>query len=77
MARQETLDAAILDVNLNVQEVFPVAIVLAASRVPFFFVTGYGRSGLRAPYADHPSLQKPFRRQALRDLFTEVCHALG
>ena len=77
MAQQEALDVAILDVNLNGQEVFPVAAALTARGIPFFFVTGYGRSGLRAPYADHPSLQKPFRRQALRDLFTEVCHALG
>jgi CheY-like chemotaxis protein len=75
MAQQEALDVVILDVNLNGQEVFPVAAALSARGIPFFFVTGYGRSGQRAPYADHPRLQKPFRRQALHDLFTKVCGA--
>jgi CheY-like chemotaxis protein len=39
MARQEALDIAILDVNLNGKEVFPVAAVLSARGIPFFFVT--------------------------------------
>ena len=38
--------AAILDVNVDGHEVFPVAEILAKRSVPFIFVTGYGEGGL-------------------------------
>jgi CheY-like chemotaxis protein len=75
MAQREPLDVAILDVNINGCEVYPVAEALAAREIPFVFVTGYGRGVLRAPYCDRPTLQKPFRRADLRELFAEVCRA--
>lgn len=37
-------DAALLDVNLGGEQVFPVAEALAARGVPFAFATGYGES---------------------------------
>lgn len=73
MAQREDLDVAILDVNIKGNEVYPVAEALAARGIPFIFATGYAKGGLRAPYLDRPSLQKPFRRQSLRELFTAVC----
>lgn len=66
LARREALDAAILDLNVGGKEVYPVADALAARGIPFIFSSGYGRNGLRAPYRDHPILQKPFRRHDLR-----------
>lgn len=75
MAQQQALDVALLDVNLNGQEIYPVADALAAREIPFVFVTGYGRGALRAPYCNCPILQKPFRRDDLRELFAEVCRA--
>lgn len=65
---------AILDVNINGEETYPIADVLAARDVPFFFSTGYGKKGLRAPHHDRPTLQKPFQRQDLEKLFAEVFH---
>ena len=65
LAQREVIDVAILDVNLNGMEVYPVAAALAARGVPFVFSTGYGNSGLHAPYGDRPTLQKPFRRRDL------------
>lgn len=61
MVQREALDVAILDVNINGTEVYPVAEALAARGIPFVFVSGYGRKGLRAPWGDRPTLQKPFR----------------
>jgi CheY-like chemotaxis protein len=61
MAQHETLDFAILDVNVNGEEVYPVAAALAARGIPFVFATGYGKEGLRAPYSDRPALTKPFQ----------------
>jgi CheY-like chemotaxis protein len=75
MARSERFDLAFLDVNLDGEQVYPVAEALAARDIPFFFVTGYGREGLCAPYGDRPTLQKPFRRHDLRKLLASVCRA--
>ncbi len=57
--------AAILDVNLDGQEIFPVAEILAKRRLPFVFVTGYGERSLPEPYRRHPALQKPFETEQL------------
>ena len=72
VARHEPIDAAILDVNINGEEAYPIAEVLAARGIPFFFSTGYGRGSLPAAYRDRPFLQKPFRQQDLERLFTEA-----
>jgi CheY-like chemotaxis protein len=73
MAQQEPLDVAILDVNINGNEVYPVAKALADRGIPFAFITGYGRRGLHDSYCERPTLQKPFRRRDLRELFAELC----
>ena len=58
--------AAILDVNVDGQEIFPVAEILARRGLPFIFVTGYSEHGLPEPYRGHPALQKPFEAQQLK-----------
>jgi CheY-like chemotaxis protein len=75
MAQRQALDVALLDVNLDGKEIYPVAEALAAREIPFVFVTGYGRGALPAPYRDRPTLQKPFRRNELRELLAEICRA--
>lgn len=57
---------AILDVNLDGQEIYPVADILAARGLPFVFVTGYGERSLREPYRSRPALQKPFQSEQLK-----------
>jgi len=58
-------DLAILDVNLEGQEIFPVAEVLAARNLPFIFVTGYGAGALPDHFRGRPTLQKPFQSEKL------------
>ena len=60
-AREEPLDAAVLDVNLAGERVDPIAKVLAGRNIPFLFTTGYDRSMLPAEHADRPALMKPFK----------------
>ena len=60
------IDAAILDVNLDGQEIYPVAAILAKRGLPFVFVTGYGEGSLPAKYSNRPALQKPFQSEQLR-----------
>lgn len=59
------IDAAILDVNIGGEKVFPVAEALAEQGVPFVFATGYGSAGLDPRFQDRPVLAKPFHRDAL------------
>lgn len=54
------IDAAVLDVNIRGEAVFPVAEALAARGVPFAFATGYGAAGLPEAWRDRPVLPKPF-----------------
>ena len=63
---QGDFHAAILDVNLDGQEIYPVAEILAKRGLPFVFVTGYGENSLTEPYRDRPALQKPFQAEQLK-----------
>ena len=63
------LDAAILDINLGGQLVYPVADLLCSKGVPVVFVTGYGMESIETRYTDIPLLQKPLDRRTLQDLF--------
>lgn len=58
MARERP-NAAVLDVNLGAERVYPVADALKEARIPFVFVTGYGEAGLAGPYSGHPTIKKP------------------
>lgn len=59
------VDAAVLDINLNGEESYPVADALTARGVPFLFSTGYHKSNLREAYRSLPLLQKPYERSSL------------
>jgi CheY-like chemotaxis protein len=58
-------DLAILDVNLNGEETYPLAVSLAEREIPFIFATGYGTSGIKAQWSGVPVLQKPFQSREL------------
>ncbi len=64
--------AAILDVNLDGQEIYPVADILAARGLPFVFVTGYGERSLPDPHRGRPALQKPFQTEQLKTTLAEL-----
>jgi CheY-like chemotaxis protein len=65
----EELDAAILDVNLGGESVYPVADMLHARGIPFVFMTGYGSASIDPRFAMVPVLQKPIEAKALEDMF--------
>lgn len=60
LARGPPPDAAILDVNLGGEMVFPVAEALRERGVPFVFATGYDAWSLPPAYAQVPRCEKPF-----------------
>jgi PAS domain S-box-containing protein len=67
--RNNRVDAAVLDVNLGGELIYPLADVLTADRVPFVFITGYGAEEIEPRYATVPILQKPIEVGALEAVF--------
>jgi PAS domain S-box-containing protein len=68
-AVHENIDAGIIDINLGGEFVYPVADVLAARKLPFVFVTGYGVESIDGRFAHVPIVKKPVQRQALQSIF--------
>jgi PAS domain S-box-containing protein len=69
--RHNRVDAAVLDVNLGDDSVYPLADTLVAESIPFIFVTGYGSEELDRRFLTVPILQKPIERHALQTIFTQ------
>src|SRR6516165_9687164 len=59
-------DVAILDVNLDGDQVFPVAEKLDEAKVPFFFITAYPPETIPEEWAERVVLQKPVHPPRLR-----------
>jgi PAS domain S-box-containing protein len=72
-ARCEAIDVAILDMNLNGQMVYPLAVELEARGVPFLFITGYDASNLPERFRTVPRVAKPFDHA---DLINQVQAAI-
>lgn len=67
-AATPAIDAAILDVHLGGETVYPVADLLDARGVPFVFSTGYGPADLRQRYPQSQLLDKPYTPEALANV---------
>lgn len=73
LARECTVDLALLDVNLGEGETsFEAAEVLRDRGVRFAFLTGYGTQGVRADLREAPILGKPIDPEALRRLLNTI-----
>ena len=59
------LDAAVLDINIRSEMIFPVARELKARGVPFVFTTGYDKVTLGPEFRDVPLLEKPIDLPAM------------
>jgi PAS domain S-box-containing protein len=65
----DEIDAAILDVNLDGEMVYPLADLLTERGVPFIFVTGYGSESIDDRFTHIPVIQKPVERHVLQRIF--------
>ncbi len=68
-----SIDAAILDVNLGGEKIYPVADVLTELEVPFVFSTGYGPGDLSQRYPHSQTLAKPYEASALAGVLAACC----
>lgn len=69
------LDAAVLDVNLRTERVYPVADALIGRGVPVVFATGYDELLMAKPYIGLPRCQKPIDKPALVRLLASAIAA--
>lgn len=60
MAETVEADVALLDVNVDGRDVFPIAKRLIQRRIPIVFATGYGAQGVPAEWRTHIIIRKPF-----------------
>jgi CheY-like chemotaxis protein len=60
------VDAAILDLNVNREDISPIVNILDARGIPFVFASGYAQ-GFDARWAGRRMLQKPFTSEELRE----------
>ncbi|OWW02389.1 hypothetical protein ATY81_22395 [Rhizobium sp. R72] len=61
----QPVDAAVLDVQLNGTQIFPLADKLAERGVPFVFVTGYDRDVLPSRFHGRQCILKPLSADAM------------
>jgi len=63
MAGAEAIDAALVDGNLAGRRVDQIVGALKGRKIPFAFVTGYGREALPQGFDDAPIVEKPFTQE--------------
>jgi len=69
--RDVAIDAAIVDINLRDEMVFPLARVLRSRKVPLVFTTGYDKSSIMPEFQDVQLWGKPLDLRAMvRELTT-------
>jgi DNA-binding response OmpR family regulator len=61
LTRAEPIDAAVLDINLDGEDVYPLAEELVQSGVPIVFATGVDGAILPSTFRDTARLDKPIR----------------
>jgi DNA-binding response OmpR family regulator len=71
---RETVDSAVVDINLGRGPTYEVAKELTQRHVPFLFATGYDAAAIPVEFEQAARLEKPFRARqliaAVRDLGT-------
>lgn len=72
LARTADAQLAILDINLNGEESYPIADVLRGRGIPFIFSTGYGLGNAKADVYGVPQLVKPYQQDLLNAAITSA-----
>lgn len=69
------LDAALMDIHIRGERVFPLCDLLAAAGVPFIFTSGYADWQMPEKWADRPRLQKPYTVEQVEQALTAALGA--
>ena len=66
----QAFDTAMLDLNLNGIESYPIADALTVRDVPYFFSTGNSLTNVKDGYRDQDVLKKPFTFEQLSSMLS-------
>ena len=73
MVEAGEFDAALMDIHIRGERVFPLCEMLASQGVPFVFTSGYADRNMPEKWEDRPRVQKPYTldqiEKALQRLF--------
>jgi DNA-binding response OmpR family regulator len=73
---QQSVDAAVLDLNLDGENAQPIAERLQSQSIPYVLATGYDPlTVLPSHLSNTPCVRKPFRRRELTDALAELLRA--
>ena len=67
LIEEAQFDAAIMDVHIRGERVFPLCDVLERKGVPFVLTSGYADWTMPEKWRDRPRLQKPYTIDDIRD----------
>jgi DNA-binding response OmpR family regulator len=70
--RDIAIDAAIVDINLRNDMVFPLARVLRSRKVPFVFTSGYDKASIEPEFHDVRLWGKPLDMNAMARELTSI-----
>lgn len=76
LAREASIDVAILDVNIRGGNSYGVADILAERRIPFILCSGYSQWAVEERHRDRPRLAKPYSKKDLEDRVLQLLDAL-
>ena len=73
----EPLDAAIMDVHIRGERVFPLCELLEAKGVPFLITSGYGDWQIPEKWEDRPRLHKPYKLEDVQAALANLLESDG
>ena len=77
LIEEEAVDAAILDVHIRGERVFPLCDELAARKVPFLLTSGYADWQIPDKWQDAPQLQKPYTMEQIEQALAALLSSPG
>jgi CheY-like chemotaxis protein len=72
LADAATFDAALMDVHIRGERVFPLCEMLDARGIPFLFTSGYADWHMPEKWDDRPRLQKPYTVQQVEEALSAL-----
>lgn len=72
IASAQQIDAAILDINLAGEMIFPAADALIERDVPFVFATGYDAYAIPPRFADVQRFEKPLKSENVTKMLASL-----
>ena len=75
LVENEKIDAALLDVHIRGERVFPICDMLESRGVPFVLTSGYADWQMPEKWVDRPRLQKPYTFDQVKEALAPLIEA--